>query len=83
MQGSNITEARLALGGVAHKPWRDERAEAVLREQTATPENFQLAAEAMLRGARGFGHNNFKIELAQRAIVRALAEAAGEEEAHR
>jgi xanthine dehydrogenase YagS FAD-binding subunit len=78
MEGTRITEARLVLGGVAHKPWRDRPAEALLLEQEATGETFRMVAEAMLQNARGFGHNDFKIELAKRAIVRALAQAAGE-----
>jgi xanthine dehydrogenase YagS FAD-binding subunit len=48
----------------------------MLDGKTATQESFQKAAEAMLRDAKGFGHNNFKIALAKRAIVRALQEAA-------
>jgi xanthine dehydrogenase YagS FAD-binding subunit len=71
-----IREARLALGGVAHKPWRDREAEAQLAGAPATEENFRRAAETVLRGARGFGHNDFKIELARRAVVRALSQAA-------
>jgi xanthine dehydrogenase YagS FAD-binding subunit len=78
MDGGTITEARLALGGVAHKPWRDRQAEALLHGQGATRDNFRRAAEALLRDAKGFGHNDFKIELARRAIVRALSLAAGE-----
>jgi xanthine dehydrogenase YagS FAD-binding subunit len=79
MAGGTITEARLALGGVAHKPWRDLAVEASLRDQPATRPSFQRAAEHALRDARGFGDNTFKIELARRAIVRALSEAAGGE----
>lgn len=75
MDGNTIQETRLALGGVAHKPWRNTEAEAMLNGQNATQENFQKVAEAMLRNAKGFGHNNFKIELAKRAIVRALTQA--------
>lgn len=71
-----IKAARLALGGVAHKPWRDMRAEAELSGQVPTPEAFRRAADIVLRDARGFGHNDFKIELARRAIVRALTQAA-------
>ena len=71
-----IREARLALGGVAHKPWRDPRAEAVLRGQRPGEEAFAAAAAELLREARSFGHNGFKIELARRAIVRALTQAA-------
>ena len=79
MEGGAIVEARLALGGVAHKPWRDEQAEALLQGRAATSENYRVVAEAVLRDARGFGYNDFKIELAKRAIVRALAQAVGEE----
>src|SRR5215813_4263048 len=76
MDGGKVTEARLALGGVAHKPWRDRQAEALLLGQDATRENLRRAAEALLRDARGFGHNDFKVELAKRAVVRALMQAA-------
>ena len=75
MDGDEIKEARLALGGVAHKPWRNTEAEAMLNGKSATKENFQTCAEAILRDAKGFGANTFKIELAKRAIVRALKQA--------
>jgi xanthine dehydrogenase YagS FAD-binding subunit len=76
LEDGNIADARLALGGVAHKPWRDREPEDVLRGRRPTPDNFARAADVLLRGARGFGHNDFKIELARRAIVRALDQAA-------
>jgi xanthine dehydrogenase YagS FAD-binding subunit len=76
IEGDTIKEARLALGGVAHKPWRDREAEAQLHGARPTRENFLRAAEIVLRDARGFGHNDFKIELARRATVRALGQAA-------
>jgi xanthine dehydrogenase YagS FAD-binding subunit len=76
IEDGTIKEARLALGGVAHKPWRDREAEARLAGRPATQENFVLAAEILLRGAHGFGHNDFKIELARRSILRALGQAA-------
>jgi xanthine dehydrogenase YagS FAD-binding subunit len=76
MDGDAITGARLALGGVAHKPWRDPEAEALMNGKSATKENFHEAAAALVRGARGFGSNDFKIELAKRAVVRALRQAA-------
>jgi xanthine dehydrogenase YagS FAD-binding subunit len=76
IDGGRIKEARLALGGVAHKPWRDPEAEARLAGVAATPENFARAAEIVLRAARGYGHNDFKIELARRCILRALTQAA-------
>jgi xanthine dehydrogenase YagS FAD-binding subunit len=76
MDGNTIKEARLALGGVAHKPWRNREAETLLIGKAATADNFRMIAEALMRGAKGFGHNTFKIELAKRAIVRALKHAA-------
>src|SRR5690242_561835 len=76
IEGDSIKDARLALGGVAHKPWRDREAEAQLSGAPPTRENFLRAAETVLRDARGFGHNDFKIELARRGILRALTQAA-------
>jgi xanthine dehydrogenase YagS FAD-binding subunit len=76
LDGETIRDARFALGGVAHKPWRNTAAEAQLRGARATSENFARAADTVLRDARGFGHNDFKIELARRAIVRVLTQAA-------
>jgi xanthine dehydrogenase YagS FAD-binding subunit len=72
MNGDTITEARLALGGVAHKPWRNTDAEAMLNGIEATTDHFEAVGEAIVRDAKGFGHNTFKISLAKRAIVRAL-----------
>jgi xanthine dehydrogenase YagS FAD-binding subunit len=79
MKDGQIGEARLALGGVAHKPWRRKEAEELLNGKPAAKDNFQKAAEALLQGAKGFGHNDFKIELAKRAVVRTLTQAAGSE----
>jgi xanthine dehydrogenase YagS FAD-binding subunit len=76
LEGGTIKEARLALGGVAHKPWRDPAAEAVLRGQPAGQAAFAQAADLLLRDAKGFGHNDFKIDLARRAISRTLTQAA-------
>jgi xanthine dehydrogenase YagS FAD-binding subunit len=76
LDGDTIKEARLALGGVAHKPWRDPAAEAALRGQPGDPAAFARAAERLLRGAKGCAHNAFKIDLARRTIVRALTQAA-------
>ncbi|MGV3639565.1 MAG: FAD binding domain-containing protein [Adhaeribacter sp.] len=75
LEGDSIREARLVLGGVAHKPWRSEQAEALLAGKPATEAHFRQAAAEVLREAKGYGHNDFKIELAQRAIVRALQQA--------
>ena len=76
MEGNTIKEARLVLGGVAHKPWRDAGAEAALRGNTAERTVFVQAADLILRDAKARAHNAFKIELARRAIVRALTQAA-------
>ena len=76
VEGGTIKEARLALGGVAHKPWRVTAAEAALRGQRPDAGAFAQAADLVLRGAKGYGHNSFKIELARRGILRALAQAA-------
>jgi xanthine dehydrogenase YagS FAD-binding subunit len=76
LEDGRIKDARLALGGVAHKPWRDPAAEAAQRGQPANQATFMRAADLLLREAKGFEHNSFKIELARRAIVRALTQAA-------
>ena len=76
LEGGLIKDARLALGGVAHKPWRDPSAEAALRGQAATATTFSRAGDLLLSEAKGFEHNAFKIDLARRAIVRALTQAA-------
>ena len=78
LDGDRVVEARIALGGVAHKPWRDPEADALLRGQSASRESFQRVADALVRDARGFRHNDFKIELARRATVRALTQAAAQ-----
>ncbi|GAB7126134.1 xanthine dehydrogenase family protein subunit M [Silvimonas sp. JCM 19000] len=67
-----ISQARVALGGVAHKPWRVPEAEALLQGVLPDEAAFRAVAARLLRGAQGQGANDFKIELAQRAIVRAL-----------
>jgi xanthine dehydrogenase YagS FAD-binding subunit len=67
-----IREARIALGGVAAKPWRVSEPEALLSNKKPSRQVFQEAAEAALVNARGYKHNEFKIELAKRSIVSAL-----------
>ncbi len=76
LEGGMIAEVRLALGGVAHRPWHDPAAEAALRGQAPNEDNFRRAADVLLRDAKGFAHNAFKIDLARRALVRALTQAA-------
>ena len=79
VENGEIKNARIALGGVAHKPWRATKAEAVLNGASATQETFQAAAQAELEDARGYGYNDFKIELARRTIASVLTELAGGE----
>src|SRR5262249_8968991 len=76
LDGDKVKEARFALGGVAHKPWRNAQAEASLSGRPANAGTFRRAADLVLREAKGFVHNPFKIELARRAIVRAFMQAA-------
>ncbi|RYX92658.1 MAG: xanthine dehydrogenase family protein subunit M, partial [Bradyrhizobiaceae bacterium] len=76
IENGTIKDARIALGGVAHKPWRDTEAEQSLRGQAAETRAFEAVAQRILRDAKGQGENDFKIELATRAIVRALGQAA-------
>ena len=67
----------LAMGGVAHKPWRLTEAENFLKGKAASEANFRQAAELAMRGAKGYGHNNFKLKLAPNSIVEALKKATG------
>ena len=76
LEGGKIVEARIALGGVAHKPWRRPEAEALLIGREPGGTAFNEAAEALLAGAVGQPTNAFKIELGRRGIVRALSQAA-------
>lgn len=79
-EDGTIREARVALGGVAHKPWRDPDVEKLLHGEKPTDDAFARIADALLKDARpqgeGPGSNAFKIPLARRAIVRALQQAA-------
>ncbi len=72
-----IASARIALGGVAHKPWRATNAEEYLKGKRPSKEHFQSAAKIALQDARGYGDNDFKIPLAVNAIEEALSRAAG------
>jgi xanthine dehydrogenase YagS FAD-binding subunit len=73
-----VRDVRLALGGVAHKPWRAWKAEEALRGKPANDAAFAVAADAELAGARPLKDNGFKIELARRTIVAVLGELSGE-----
>ena len=75
--GRTIRAARMALGGVGTKPWRVPRVEAALTGATLDPAALRRAAALAAQGAQGRGHNDFKIELMQRAIVRAVETAGG------
>jgi xanthine dehydrogenase YagS FAD-binding subunit len=76
LQGNKIHAARLVLGGVATKPWRSTEAEHILTGATADEKTFHAAAEAAMKSAKAHKYNGFKIELAKRAITRALSSAA-------
>ncbi|HEY6187276.1 MAG TPA: xanthine dehydrogenase family protein subunit M [Pyrinomonadaceae bacterium] len=75
LDGGRIKQARVVLGGVAHKPWRSPEAEAALAGRNASEESFSQAARAALKDAKPLAHNAYKVELGQRAIVRALMRA--------
>jgi xanthine dehydrogenase YagS FAD-binding subunit len=75
LSGGVVGQARFALGGVAHKPWREPAAEAALRGRAPNDRNFKAAADILLRDAKGYPYNTFKIDLAHRALVRALTQA--------
>jgi xanthine dehydrogenase YagS FAD-binding subunit len=72
IEGTVVRSAAIALGGVAHKPWRSAKADAVLVGRRPDRERFEQAAELLLAGATPYQHNAFKIPLAKRSIVRAL-----------
>ncbi|WP_192823206.1 xanthine dehydrogenase family protein subunit M [Rufibacter sp. LB8] len=76
LNGSTIKSARLAMGGVAHKPWRLSEAEQFLAGKPATEATFQQAAEIAMRGAKAFEHNQFKLKLGPNTLVQALKNAA-------
>jgi xanthine dehydrogenase YagS FAD-binding subunit len=78
LRDGHIADSRIALGGVAHKPWRALRAEEHLRGKPAHPDVFREAAERELEGATPFRHNGFKIELAKRTITQVLADLTAE-----
>lgn len=72
IKGNTIQSARLAMGGVAHKPWRLLSAENFLKGKTASIVNFQQAASIAMKDAKSFGQNDFKLKLAPNALVNAL-----------
>lgn len=72
VQGGKIAQARIALGGVGTKPWRSLDAEKALAGRAPGPDAYRAAAEAALKGAKGYKDNGFKVELAKRTVVRCL-----------
>jgi len=76
VRDGTIADSRIALGGVAHKPWRSDDADTIARGRKADASSFKAIADALLNGACGHGHNDFKIDLARRTIMRALSDAA-------
>lgn len=76
IQNNTINDARLAMGGVAHKPWRLTEAEEFLKGKTVSEDTFKKAADLAMHGARGYGDNDFKLTLGPNAIVEALTIAA-------
>jgi xanthine dehydrogenase YagS FAD-binding subunit len=72
VEGGKVKDCRVALGGVGTKPWRSPEAEAALKGQPVGEKTYRAAADAALKGAKPREHNRFKVELAKRALVRAL-----------
>jgi xanthine dehydrogenase YagS FAD-binding subunit len=77
LDGGTVRDARIVLGGVAHKPWRALEAENVLRGQLLSDEGLAKAGAAAVMGAQPYPHNAFKVELARRAVARAIRIAGG------
>jgi xanthine dehydrogenase YagS FAD-binding subunit len=77
LDGGRIGDVRIALGGVAHKPWRATKAEAALRSGPATAEAYRAAAIAELAGANPLRDNSFKVELVTRTLIAVLGDLAG------
>ena len=75
MDGNSINDVRLAMGGVAHKPWRLTKAENFLKGKTGSEENFKQAAAIAMKDAKGYGHNNFKLKMVPNTIVQTLKKA--------
>lgn len=72
LSGNIIQSAGIAMGGVAHKPWRALKAEEFLKGKVATTANFTEAAEIEMAGAKALSHNKFKIEMGKRTLINAL-----------
>ena len=77
ISGGAIRGARLAMGGVAHKPWRLYDAEKSLIGKPVSEDSFKQAAQIAMQGAKGYQYNSFKLRLAPATITEALKHAAG------
>ena len=77
IKGNTIVNARLAMGGVAHKPWRLTTAENFLKEKTISIENFNHAAAIAMKDAKGYGYNDFKLKLGPNTIIETLKTVSG------
>jgi xanthine dehydrogenase YagS FAD-binding subunit len=75
IENGSITGARIALGGVAHKPWREPEAEALIQGSPDRPA-FERAADRLLQGAHAYRYNQYKLALARKSVIRALSAAA-------
>ena len=73
----SITGARIALGGVAPKPWREPEAEALIQGASPDRPTFERAADRLLQGAHAYRYNQYKLTLARKSVIRALSAAAG------
>ncbi len=77
MENGMIKDARMALGSVAAKPWRDKDVEAMFKDKKPSKELFKQIADKAMEGAKGYGENDYKIELGKRAIVKAFTKVCG------
>ena len=75
LEGGRVRQARIVLGSVAHMPWRSRAAETALSGKPLSQESCQQAADVVVRDAKPLAHNTYKVELAKRAVVRALMRA--------
>jgi xanthine dehydrogenase YagS FAD-binding subunit len=75
---NNIKDVRLAMGGVAHKPWRLRASEDLLKGRSATEDNFRQAAQIAMQGAKAYQYNQFKLKLAPNTILQALKAASAQ-----
>ena len=78
MEGKTVKGARIALGGVAHKPWRAEAAEKMLAGKPLSEAGCKAAADSVVKGARTYEYNAFKVEMARQTVMRALSIAGGQ-----